>query len=735
MSGRQVTLVVSRSGKIVVREQLDLGTYKMGRSETNCFPLVDVSVSRYHARIIVEERRVTFEDLGSGNGSWFNGERVELVELQDGDEITIEPFSLSLEIQEAVIFDEDEATDAFSEETINDYEDKTVILSQEAATTLLGEDSVPWLVGVAKDGTDTQERYELVSDVLTMGRSEQRDVVLSDPAASRLHCEIVYHQGSHWLRDAGAANGLFLNGNRVKDQELRNGDLIRIGVTEFRYKSPKDEADPATSISPAMTSVTVPEVTDDKTMTEGFDNILGAPPSWDQPVPDPPTPNRPTSGQVASEPPPFEPLEFGSNTEQTGDLGSDLPPLENIPPSVNYGIAPDLGSAPDSGWSFGAASNTGTNGKLKVKKKSGDGLFANPIRGAIVVLVALIVLMVGGKVVYDSGMLSRGPAIVTAGTGEHYAGISTVSLSDVSRINALRSEGERFSEQGDYRGAIGKFLDILEIDDANDDAKKLYIYACADNMRNVLRSSISASAASESERAALREEAISMANEALQRRGLSRGRAAQEKVRAALEFFASDEELQSLSVDLGRMIRSAQASVRQSNLADQQSTMQGHIDAGDQFFRQRSYAQAISEYERAMSLDYAQDHVALYQVAEEGLGRASGARRSAAQRPYGEGVRLMRAGGEASLIQARDKFRESLRIFPEYAQAQAKLEEVMSSLLSSATVEYRNGQQARDRGDNERARGHYQRVITLIDDSSHSVYRHASRRLEEMGPG
>ena len=49
MSGRQVTLVVSRSGKVVVREKLDGGTYKMGRSETNDFPLVDVSVSRFHA--------------------------------------------------------------------------------------------------------------------------------------------------------------------------------------------------------------------------------------------------------------------------------------------------------------------------------------------------------------------------------------------------------------------------------------------------------------------------------------------------------------------------------------------------------------------------------------------------------------------------------------------------------------------------------------------------------------
>jgi len=728
MGGRKVTLVVSRGGRVVVREELDVGTYKMGRSESNSIPLVDVSVSRYHARIIVEDSRVTFEDLGSGNGSWFNGDRVELVELQNGDEILIEPFALVLEIEEAILFDEDGATDPFADKTVQDSEDKTVILSSEAANTLLGEDSVPWLVGVAKDGTDTNERYELVSDVLTMGRSDQRDVVLSDPAASRLHCEIVFHQGAHWLRDAGAANGLFLNGNRVKDQELKDGDLIRIGVTEFRYKSAREGGEMSTNLLP----VTEPEVSGDRTMTEGFSNMLEAPPSWGASPPadiekgPPPPPSDPSA------PPPFEPLSFDATGEKTGAIS-----VETIeaPPAVNYGIAPDLGSAPDSGWSFGASSSSVKGGKLTIRKKPGDGLFANPVRGAIVVLVGLIVTMVGGKFIFDLGLFSNDNVVVASGEGEHYQGVSTVSLSDVSRINALRSEGERFLEAGDHRSAIGKFLDILAIDDANDDARKLYIQACEDNMITVLRGSVAASAASDSERAELREEALAMANEALERRGLSRGRAAQDKVQAALEFFPNDPELQSLSTDLSRLVRSAQAAVRQMNLADQQATMQSHIDAGNRFFQQRSYAQSILEYQRAMALDYAQDHVALYQVAEEGLGRASGARRSAAQRPYGEGVRLMRAGDEASLIQARDKFRESLRIFDAYDQAQAKLEEVMSSLLSSATVEYRNGQQARDRGDTDRARVHYQRVLTLVDDASHSVFRSATRRLEEMGPG
>ena len=52
--------------------------------------LDDDLASRYHARIIVEPGGVSVEDLGSRNGTYVNGGRIEgRVRLQDGDKIRI----------------------------------------------------------------------------------------------------------------------------------------------------------------------------------------------------------------------------------------------------------------------------------------------------------------------------------------------------------------------------------------------------------------------------------------------------------------------------------------------------------------------------------------------------------------------------------------------------------------------------------------------------------------------
>jgi pSer/pThr/pTyr-binding forkhead associated (FHA) protein len=52
--------------------------------------LASSKVSRRHARIHVEGERATLEDLGSHNGTWWRGRRLEEpAELGDGDEIGI----------------------------------------------------------------------------------------------------------------------------------------------------------------------------------------------------------------------------------------------------------------------------------------------------------------------------------------------------------------------------------------------------------------------------------------------------------------------------------------------------------------------------------------------------------------------------------------------------------------------------------------------------------------------
>jgi hypothetical protein len=73
-------------------QEIDLGpgVTVVGRSATCQITIDDPLVSREHARILVEEHRITVEDLGSRNGVRVNGKAVRgVTELSDADRIRI----------------------------------------------------------------------------------------------------------------------------------------------------------------------------------------------------------------------------------------------------------------------------------------------------------------------------------------------------------------------------------------------------------------------------------------------------------------------------------------------------------------------------------------------------------------------------------------------------------------------------------------------------------------------
>lgn len=69
---------------------LAVGENLIGRTREAVVRIDSDEVSRRHARVIVSSHEATLEDLGSKNGTYLWGERIETpVPLADGDEITI----------------------------------------------------------------------------------------------------------------------------------------------------------------------------------------------------------------------------------------------------------------------------------------------------------------------------------------------------------------------------------------------------------------------------------------------------------------------------------------------------------------------------------------------------------------------------------------------------------------------------------------------------------------------
>ena len=71
------------------------GENLLGRDEDSIVWIDDALVSRRHARIVIDETGAVLEDLGSRNGTYLRGKRIEAPrKLADEDQVTIGPASM-----------------------------------------------------------------------------------------------------------------------------------------------------------------------------------------------------------------------------------------------------------------------------------------------------------------------------------------------------------------------------------------------------------------------------------------------------------------------------------------------------------------------------------------------------------------------------------------------------------------------------------------------------------------
>ncbi len=71
---------------------------------------------------------------------------------------------------------------------------------------------------------------------VTIGRGEDRDIVVPDNAVSRRHCRITLEEDGYYIVDEGSTNGTFVGGVRITREKLKNGDIIQIGESKMRFE-------------------------------------------------------------------------------------------------------------------------------------------------------------------------------------------------------------------------------------------------------------------------------------------------------------------------------------------------------------------------------------------------------------------------------------------------------------------------------------------------------------------
>lgn len=116
---------------------------------------------------------------------------------------------------------------------------------------------MPHPVLVVTLNTKELERKILDQELIAIGRDMDNDIVINNLAVSRFHAIVQVKDSKVFVKDMASANGTFVNGQRVEEYELKNGDLILIGKYILRLETQSNANKPETTSAKEMDDGTV----------------------------------------------------------------------------------------------------------------------------------------------------------------------------------------------------------------------------------------------------------------------------------------------------------------------------------------------------------------------------------------------------------------------------------------------------------------------------------------------
>ena len=238
-------LVIQRRGRRPQVFRLLQSEVVIGRGKGTDLLLPDISVSRQHARVIkVDDTSHKIVDLKSQNGTKVNGQLIDEVVLNEGDELQIGKFMLTYEFKPARSVED-------TEKTMNTYTldgERTGFLKKVSAvdanahsTTALSKDQLDHIRRLAKLQenakfvlTGTGDSWKIGKNGLTFGK----DGIEIDGGGLGGSASVTWNGNAHQITKLG---GLFfniiVNGAKVETQiNLSPDDRVVIGKSQFKYQ-------------------------------------------------------------------------------------------------------------------------------------------------------------------------------------------------------------------------------------------------------------------------------------------------------------------------------------------------------------------------------------------------------------------------------------------------------------------------------------------------------------------
>jgi pSer/pThr/pTyr-binding forkhead associated (FHA) protein len=214
---------------------LAAGEATIGRTPNNTIIIDNAGVSRRHAVIRLKGKKAIVEDLGSSNGTFIRGQKIQEYELQDGDEIVIVKHRLVYRIPK----DADASSKA---DAMADVGQKTMYIDSAAVAQAVG--SRPGTRPEAVASTlrprlilPDLKKFALDTDEVNLGTAIGCQVQLSGMFVGKVHAKIVRtKEGQFKLHHLSGLAATRVNGEKITEHLLKHGDEIEIGKQKLLFR-------------------------------------------------------------------------------------------------------------------------------------------------------------------------------------------------------------------------------------------------------------------------------------------------------------------------------------------------------------------------------------------------------------------------------------------------------------------------------------------------------------------
>ncbi|MFI6448173.1 FHA domain-containing protein [Kitasatospora sp. NPDC050543] len=183
-------------------------SYHVGRDPTSEIVLDDPRVSWHHAILHTDDGHWLLDDVGSTNGTFADGQRVQHWDIGPGSSIRFGnpadgPAASFTGLPEPAVYD------------------RPSLVAPQAS-------------GIFRQPTTVRPLPDLTSRTIRIGRTDDNDLVLDDLVVSRHHAELrALPDGEYEIADLESHNGTFVNGRAVVTARVGPTDIIGIGHSAF----------------------------------------------------------------------------------------------------------------------------------------------------------------------------------------------------------------------------------------------------------------------------------------------------------------------------------------------------------------------------------------------------------------------------------------------------------------------------------------------------------------------